>query len=103
MNDKAIDLALKVLAPETRRVIISIIRDHSSEPFRACKNKAVFAREIAERLDLDPSTISYHITQPKNAGIALETRDGIWVRYALNRENISAVCAAIRKIVGEDH
>lgn len=100
MTEAALDKALKALASETRRSILSIIRSCSPEPYHACPDRKVCACEISEKLDLAPSTVSHHMTVLRSAGLINAERDGIWVNYTINYETFHHVCEAIKSTMG---
>jgi DNA-binding CsgD family transcriptional regulator len=66
---------LKVIADETRLRILGLlsVRDHTG-------------KELAERLDLTPPTVSHHMRKLTDAGIVTSTTDAQRHIYALNVE-----------------
>lgn len=100
MTEKELDKALKALASETRRSILSIIRECSPEPYHACPDRRVCACEISERLSLAPSTVSHHMSVLYSAGLINADRDGIWVNYSINQNTFQKVCETIKNTVG---
>lgn len=80
MSDKPDDLArqvslLKVIADETRLRILGLLaeRDHTG-------------KQIADRLELTPATISHHMRKLTDAGIVSATADAQRMIYALNTD-----------------
>jgi len=79
-HDNAAHLArlLKVIADETRLRILGLLaeREHNG-------------KELSERLDLTPPTISHHMRKLVNAGIVTATPDAQQQHYALNTQLLS--------------
>ncbi|MFC1746442.1 metalloregulator ArsR/SmtB family transcription factor [Candidatus Riflebacteria bacterium] len=64
---------LKVLANETRLLIINALMD-----------KPLYPELLAERLDLSPSTVSFHLKKLEAAGLVKGVRDQYYFLYSLN-------------------
>lgn len=71
---------LKALADETRLQIIDML---SGGELCACK--------ILEYFDITQPTLSYHMKILCESGLVEGVRDGIWMRYSLNKENIEVL------------
>lgn len=48
----------------------------------------LYVCEIVDILELPQSTVSRHLTVLKNANIVLDTKNGLWVKYELNKNKI---------------
>jgi hypothetical protein len=64
---------LKALADGSRLMIINALMD-----------KPQYVEELAERLNLAPSTISFHLKKMEGAHLVQKTRDQYYLIYALN-------------------
>lgn len=71
---------LKALGDETRLQIIDML---SGGELCACK--------ILEYFDITQPTLSYHMKILCESGLVEGVRDGIWMWYSLNKENIEAL------------
>lgn len=100
MTEQQIDKALKAIASAPRRQIMQIISESVPEPYKACTDQSICACEIAERLNLSPATISHHMKILKDAGLVLSHKDGLWVSYYLNTENLQELCTTMHKVLG---
>ncbi len=63
----------KALNDPTRRRILEILRDGD-----------LTAGEIADRFDISKPSISHHLDLLSQAGLVMATREGQFIRYALN-------------------
>ncbi len=64
---------LKALADSSRLMILN-----------ALMNKPQYVEELAERLDLAPSTVSFHLKKMEGAKLVRKTRDQYYLIYELN-------------------
>ena len=64
---------LKALADSSRIMIVNALME-----------KARYVEELAERLNLAPSTVSFHLKKMENARLVRKTRDQYYVIYELN-------------------
>lgn len=78
---------MKALADETRLKIIDML---SCGQMCACK--------ILEAFDITQPTLSYHMKILTEAGLVTGVRDGAWMRYSLNGENIEGLKDFITEI-----
>ena len=73
-------LLMKALADETRIKIIDML-----------SNGELCACNILEEFDITQPTLSYHMKILCESGLVDATRDGVWMRYSLNRKNLEAL------------
>jgi len=78
---------LKALADETRLKIIDIL---SCGQMCACK--------ILEAFEITQPTLSYHMKILTGAGLVTGVRDGAWMHYSLNQENIEGLKGFISEL-----
>jgi len=71
---------LKAIADETRLEILTML---SGGQLCACK--------ILEYFHITQPTLSYHMKILCASGLVEGVKDGIWMRYSLNKENIDAL------------
>jgi ArsR family transcriptional regulator len=77
MNDHDAITLLKLVSDETR---IKILRMLSESGLCACK--------ILETLNITQPTLSYHMKILTESGLVSGVKDGIWMRYTLNKERL---------------
>lgn len=77
--------ALSALAQESRLEIFRFL-------VQAGKN-GVPAGKVGERLDLPPSTLSFHLNQLKQAGLILCRREGRTLFYSANYDSMNDLMA----------
>lgn len=82
--------ALKALSDETRLKIIDIL---SCGEMCAC--------HILEELSISQSTLSYHMKNLTDSGLVNADRDGIWMRYTLNKEKTNDVITFFTSITND--
>ena len=63
----------KALSDPVRREILLMLREGKMS-----------AGEIAEKFDMSPATISYHLSQLKKAGLLFETKYKNYIYYEIN-------------------
>ena len=63
----------KALADPTRRAILEMLKERDRT-----------AGEICDAFDMTAPSISRHLSILKNAGLVADTREGRFIRYALN-------------------
>ncbi|HKE41229.1 MAG TPA: metalloregulator ArsR/SmtB family transcription factor [Casimicrobiaceae bacterium] len=68
--------ALAALAQETRLAIFRLLVEHGPE--------GLAAGRIAERLDLAPATLSFHVKELARAGLLNARQDGRFIYYRAN-------------------
>lgn len=76
-NYKEYAMLLKALGDETRIKIVHMI---SNEELCACK--------ILEEFDITQPTLSYHMRILCKSGLVNVKKDGVWMRYSIDKENI---------------
>jgi len=69
--------ALSALAQESRLAIFRLLME---------KNEGVPAGQIAEELGIPATTMSFHLSQLKNAGLIESHKDGRSIIYSANRK-----------------
>lgn len=67
----------KALSDETRVKIFHML---ASGELCACK--------ILEEFQITQPTLSYHMKILSDAGLVNSRKDGVWMRYTINRENL---------------
>lgn len=82
--------AAKALSDETRLKIIDML---SCGEMCAC--------DILEEFSISQSTLSYHMKILTESGLINAIRDGAWIRYTLNKDNITKVLAFFSYITTE--
>ena len=60
----------------------------------------LYVCEMVDILELPQSTVSRHLTILKNADIVEDTKNGLWVRYSLNKNRIYDTI--IKNLVAEE-
>ena len=80
MEAASLDTALRALADENRRVILSLVRD-----------KPLAVGDIADRVDVTQQAVSHHLGVLKRAGLVDETRDGTRHLFAVRTDGFEAV------------
>lgn len=73
-------MILKALADETRLRIVGML---SQGELCACK--------VLEYFEITQPTLSYHMRVLCDSGLVEGRRDGVWMRYSLNRDALAAV------------
>lgn len=71
---------LKAISDETRLEILTMLSDGQ---LCACK--------ILEHFNITQPTLSYHMKILCSSGLVEGVRDGIWMRYSLNKDSIKAL------------
>ena len=71
---------LKALSDETRIQIVETLLDGE---FCACK--------ILENFNITQPTLSYHMKILTECGLINAKREGAWMKYSLNKQNLEAV------------
>lgn len=83
-------LIFKSLADETRLKIIDML---SNEELCACK--------ILENFEITQPTLSYHMKILCDSGIVVGKREGAWMRYSLNSEQLELIKGFLIRSLGE--
>jgi len=68
---------LKALADRTRLMVVSCLAE-----------KPQYVEELAERLGMGPSNISFHLKKLEEAGLVTSAKEQYYVIYALQREKL---------------
>lgn len=73
-------LCMKALADETRLKIVDMLTEGE-----------LCACTILEEFNITQPTLSYHMKVLCERGLVTSRKDGIWMRYSLNRENLDTI------------
>lgn len=82
----------KALADPQRRQILTMLRDGR-----------LSAGEIAERLNITPQALSYHLRQMKQAGVVMEYREKNFIYYELDTGVIDELIMWLAGLGGQDN
>jgi ArsR family transcriptional regulator len=88
--DASLDGAFKALASSQRRSLLKIVASRTAGA-ACCSDDEVCACELAEALELAPSTISHHMGALVRAGLVTARKKGLWVYYKVDRDTIALV------------
>lgn len=80
----------KAVSDETRLKIIDML---SCGEMCAC--------DILEEFSITQSTLSYHMKILSDSGLVNAFRDGSWVKYTLNQENIEVMMLFLKEITSD--
>ncbi|MBR4725908.1 MAG: winged helix-turn-helix transcriptional regulator [Lachnospiraceae bacterium] len=80
----------KVLSDAQRRDILEML-----------KNGRMSAGEIAEKLDITPAALSYHLRLLKEAELVSEYRSGNFIYYELNTTVLQDIILWVRGLGGD--
>ena len=80
-------LILKAMSDETR---LNILKMLSSGELCACK--------ILESFNITQPTLSYHMKILTDCGLVTGVRDGAWMRYNLNLDNIEKIYSLLNTL-----
>lgn len=87
MKTKNAIAALHSLAQESRLSIFCLLMEKGEE--------GLCAGTISEILDIPPTTMSFHLSQLKNAGLVESHKDGRMVIYVANRKRAKKLAGYI--------
>lgn len=90
MKIKKILMALSALAQESRLAVYRLLLSEEN---------GLPAGTIAERLDIPATTMSFHLSQLKSAGLVDSSKDGRSVIYVANRKRAKKLA---KYITGKD-
>jgi len=77
---KVYALMMKALSDETRIKIFDML---SAGELCACK--------ILEEFNITQPTLSYHMKMLCDSGLVSGRRDGVWMRYSINRDALGSI------------
>jgi len=75
-----IAMYMKALADETRFKIFDMLADGE-----------LCACNILEEFDITQPTLSYHMKILCDRGLVNSRKDGIWMRYSINKDNLETI------------
>ncbi|PKM88857.1 MAG: transcriptional regulator [Firmicutes bacterium HGW-Firmicutes-12] len=87
MNGKQLVQCFKALSDETRIKIYHMLADGE---LCACK--------ILEDFQISQPTLSYHMRILSDCGLVNGKRDGVWMRYTINRDNLEKLKVFLNQI-----
>lgn len=87
MNEKQLVLCFKALSDETRIKIFSML---SAGELCACK--------ILEDFQISQPTLSYHMRILSDCGLVNSRRDGVWMRYTINQDNLEKLQGFLKRV-----
>jgi ArsR family transcriptional regulator len=90
-TDAGLDGAFKALASSQRRSLLKIVASRTAGAACCSDADEVCACELAEALELAPSTISHHMGALVRAGLVTARKKGLWVYYKVDRDTIALV------------
>jgi DNA-binding transcriptional ArsR family regulator len=77
--------ALAALAQDTRLRVYRVLIEHAPE--------GLTAGEIAQRLDVPPATMSFHLKELARAGLIVARQDGRFIWYRANIDAMNGLVA----------
>lgn len=83
---------LSALADETRRNILMLLR-----------KEKISSGEIAEKLEMTPQALSYHLKKLKEADLIYETKNKNFIYYELNLTVIDDAIVWMNQLMGGNH
>jgi len=86
MKPEKIVIALSALAQESRLSIFSLLMEGDIQ---------LPAGEISEKLDIPPTTASFHLSQLKSAGLVESERVGRSILYGANKKKARKIARYI--------
>ncbi len=87
------NIIFKALSDEQRRKILAILKKEGG---------GVNAGDLAERLNITPAAISYHLRILKNADLVLEYKEKNYIFYELNMSVFDEFILWIKNFGGEN-
>jgi DNA-binding transcriptional ArsR family regulator len=82
MDEKAFSKYFKAFGDRTRLRILKLL-----------SNKEMTVNEIVDAIGLSQSTVSRHLSVLREAGIAVDRRDGQKVYYSLKKQAVENCCS----------
>ena len=62
----------------------------------------MYTELLAERLNLTPSTVSFHMKKLEDAGLAVSRKEQYYTVYSLNREMLEKMGKVLREMLRKD-
>ncbi len=81
---------MKALGDPIRREILNMLKEGT-----------MTAGDIAARFDIAGASVSYHLSQLKNAGLIFEKREKNYIYYSLNASVLEEVLLWLTSLKGE--
>ncbi len=81
---------MKALGDPARREILNML-----------KNGSMTAGDIAAHFDMAGASVSYHLSQLKNAGLIFEKREKNYIYYSLNASVLEEVLLWLQELKGD--
>jgi ArsR family transcriptional regulator len=89
--DASLDEAFKALASSQRRSLLKIVASRTAGAACCSDDDEVCACELAEALELAPSTISHHMGALVRSRLVTARKKGLWVYYKVDRDTLARV------------
>ena len=90
-NHMGFTATMKALSDPVRREILNML-----------KSGSMSAGDIADHFDIAGASVSYHLSQLKNAGLVLERREKNFIYYSLNASVLEEVLLWLQTLKGEN-
>ncbi len=79
-NYRSYAILLKALSDETRVKILDML-----------SNGELCACNILEAFNITQPTLSYHMKTLSESGLVISRRDGVWMKYSINKETLEVL------------
>jgi ArsR family transcriptional regulator len=97
-TDAGLDGAFKALASSQRRSLLKIVASRTAGASCCSDDEEVCACELAEALELAPSTISHHMGALVRAGLVTASKRGLWVYYKVERATLARMAKELEAL-----
>ena len=93
-----LDDVFEALASEHRREILRVLSESTPEEGKTCcAAEEVCACKLSDHLGLSPSTVSYHMSILRSAGLVDGRKEGLWMYYALRRDVLDRAAEELKR------